>query len=100
METDNLGKRYGRRWALANCTLTVPAGQVVGLVGPNGAGKTTLLQLAVGLLRPTTIIRVIAALHEQIRAFETAERNRLIHEPDTAQAIGNSQHHAMLMSAV
>src|SRR5487761_247810 len=54
IEANGLGKRYGRRWALAECTLTVPAGQVVGLVGPNGAGKTTLLELAVGLLRPTT----------------------------------------------
>ena len=54
IEANRLGKRYGRRWALAECTLTVPAGQVVGLVGPNGAGKTTLLELAVGLLRPTT----------------------------------------------
>lgn len=54
IEANALGKRYGRRWALADCTLTVPAGQVVGLVGPNGAGKTTLLELAVGLLRPTT----------------------------------------------
>ena len=48
-----LGKRYGRQWALSDCTLAIPAGQVVGLVGPNGAGKTTLLQLAVGLLAPT-----------------------------------------------
>jgi len=48
-----LGKRYGRRWALRDCTLTIPAGKVVGLVGPNGAGKTTLLHLAVGLLAPT-----------------------------------------------
>ena len=54
IEANALGKRYRRRWALADCTLTVPAGQVVGLVGPNGAGKTTLLELAVGLLRPTT----------------------------------------------
>lgn len=54
IEANGLGKRYGRRWALAECTLTVPAGQVVGLVGPNGAGKTTLLELAAGLLRPTT----------------------------------------------
>jgi ABC-2 type transport system ATP-binding protein len=49
-----LGKSYGRRWGLADCTLDVPCGRVVGLVGPNGAGKTTLLNLAVGLLRPTT----------------------------------------------
>jgi ABC-2 type transport system ATP-binding protein len=49
-----LGKRYGRRWALSDCTLSVPAGRIVGLVGPNGAGKTTLLRLAVGLLAPTT----------------------------------------------
>ncbi|MGH3245854.1 MAG: ABC transporter ATP-binding protein [Trebonia sp.] len=54
IEANGLGKRYGRRWALAECTLMVPAGQVVGLVGPNGAGKTTLLELAVGLQRPTT----------------------------------------------
>ena len=52
IETDGLGKRYRRRWALTDCTLSVPAGHVVGLVGPNGAGKTTLLRLAVGLLAP------------------------------------------------
>jgi ABC-2 type transport system ATP-binding protein len=54
LEADGLGKRYGRRWALSDCTLSIPAGKVVGLVGPNGAGKTTLLQLAVGLLQPTS----------------------------------------------
>jgi ABC-2 type transport system ATP-binding protein len=55
-----LGKRYGQRWALSDCTLAIPAGRVVGLVGPNGAGKTTLLSLAVGLLTPTSgSIRVL-----------------------------------------
>jgi ABC-2 type transport system ATP-binding protein len=49
----HLGKRYGRRWALEQCDLDIPAGHVVGLVGPNGAGKTTLLHLAVGLLSPS-----------------------------------------------
>jgi ABC-2 type transport system ATP-binding protein len=50
---EGLGKRYGTRWALRDCTLAIPAGSVTALVGPNGAGKTTLLQLAVGLTRPS-----------------------------------------------
>ncbi|MFZ0995909.1 MAG: ABC transporter ATP-binding protein [Candidatus Dormiibacterota bacterium] len=54
VETTRLAKRYGRRWALSDCTLAIPTGRVVGLVGPNGAGKTTLLSLAVGLLTPTS----------------------------------------------
>ncbi len=53
IETGGLGKRYRRLWALSECTLSVPAGHVVGLVGPNGAGKTTLLSLATGMLAPT-----------------------------------------------
>ncbi|HVA22275.1 MAG TPA: ABC transporter ATP-binding protein [Candidatus Micrarchaeia archaeon] len=53
LETDGLGKQYGRKWALHHCTLAIPEGKVVGLVGPNGAGKSTLLNLAVGLLAPT-----------------------------------------------
>src|ERR1700759_4715956 len=54
LEARGLGKQYGRRWALTDCTLEIPEGRVVGLVGPNGAGKSTLLNLAVGLLAPTT----------------------------------------------
>ncbi len=54
IEARGLGKRYGRRWALSDCTLSIPAGRVTGLVGPNGAGKTTLLNLATGMLAPTT----------------------------------------------
>lgn len=54
LEAIGLGKRYGRRQALSDCTLSVPAGRVVGLVGPNGAGKSTLLQLACGLITPTS----------------------------------------------
>ncbi|HEV2244630.1 MAG TPA: ABC transporter ATP-binding protein [Streptosporangiaceae bacterium] len=53
VEASGLGKRYGRTWALRECTLAVPAGHVAALVGPNGAGKTTLLNLAVGLVTPS-----------------------------------------------
>ena len=53
LETDGLGKRYGSKWALRDCSLEISAGSVTALVGPNGAGKTTLLQLAVGLTEPS-----------------------------------------------
>jgi len=53
IEATGLGKRYRRKWALRDCSLSVPKGRVVALVGPNGAGKTTFLHLAVGLLDPT-----------------------------------------------
>ncbi|HEY3845130.1 MAG TPA: ABC transporter ATP-binding protein [Acidimicrobiales bacterium] len=54
LEARGLGKRYGRKSALTDCTLEIPSGHVVGLVGPNGAGKSTLLNMAVGLLSPTS----------------------------------------------
>jgi ABC-2 type transport system ATP-binding protein len=53
IETRGLGKRYGGRWALQECTLAIPEGHLAALVGPNGAGKTTLLNIAVGLTAPT-----------------------------------------------
>ncbi|MFB4282242.1 MULTISPECIES: ABC transporter ATP-binding protein [unclassified Nonomuraea] len=53
LQAQQLGKKYGKRWALRECTIDIPQGHVVGLVGPNGAGKTTLLKLAGGQLEPT-----------------------------------------------
>ena len=60
IEASGLSKRYGKRWALENCSFELPSGSIAGLVGPNGAGKTTLLHIAVGLLEQTRgTIRVL-----------------------------------------
>jgi ABC-type multidrug transport system ATPase subunit len=55
----HVSKRYGRRVAVDEVTMTVEEGEILALIGPNGAGKTTLLRLMAGLLRPTagTILR-------------------------------------------
>ena len=63
LEARALSKRYRNRWGLTECTLSVPAGHVAGLVGPNGAGKTTLVHLAAGLLAPTAgTIKVVGGV--------------------------------------
>ena len=52
LDISNLTTRYGSISALRDASLTVAAGEVVGLIGPNGAGKTTLLGSIAGLLEP------------------------------------------------
>ena len=42
-------KRYGKKIALDNVNLHIPAGRILGLIGANGAGKTTLLKGILGL---------------------------------------------------
>ena len=67
LETMHLGKRYGKAWALHDCTLRLPIGKVAGLVGPNGAGKTTLLHLAIGLLEPSEgLVRVFGEAPDHV----------------------------------
>jgi ABC-2 type transport system ATP-binding protein len=45
-----LNKSYGRLAALADVSLTLRQGEVLGLIGPNGAGKTTLFECLAGVL--------------------------------------------------
>lgn len=47
-----LRKRFGQRRAVADVSLEVGRGEVVGLLGPNGAGKTTVIKMLLGLVRP------------------------------------------------
>ncbi|HEY3877366.1 MAG TPA: ABC transporter ATP-binding protein [Trebonia sp.] len=53
IDTCDLGKRYSKAWALRDCSLAVPEGQLATLVGPNGAGKSTLMNMVAGLSLPT-----------------------------------------------
>src|SRR6186997_1878369 len=54
MVIKNLTKRYGSFTALDDLTLSLSAGQILGLIGPNGAGKTTAIKIMVGLIRPSS----------------------------------------------
>jgi heme exporter protein A len=73
VETVGLSRRYGRRWALADVSLSVPAGAIVMLAGRNGSGKSTLLRVLSTSLRPDHgTVRVaghdVRAAREQVRS--------------------------------
>ena len=52
IEVKNVHKRFGSVQALNGLSLSVPKGQIYGLLGPNGSGKSTLIRTIVGLLEP------------------------------------------------
>jgi len=53
LQTRQLGKRYGKRWAVKNLNLEVHYGDVFGFLGPNGAGKSTTIRMILSLIKPT-----------------------------------------------
>jgi len=53
LEVDAVTKRFGGLTAVSRFSLTVGAGDVVGLIGPNGAGKTTVFHLLSGFYAPS-----------------------------------------------
>jgi zinc transport system ATP-binding protein len=52
VDLDDVTFAYGDTVAVRDVSLTVEAGDFLGLVGPNGSGKTTLLHLMLGLHEP------------------------------------------------
>ena len=54
IRTADLGRRFGRHWALSHVSLSIGAGAVWLVAGANGSGKTTLLRVLSGLTRASS----------------------------------------------
>jgi lipopolysaccharide export system ATP-binding protein len=52
LKSQNLRKHFGKKVAVADISISVAKGEVVGLLGPNGAGKTTTFEMMLGFLVP------------------------------------------------
>ncbi len=53
LELENVTRRFGERIAVADATLAIPPGQMVGIIGRSGAGKSTLLRMVNRLIEPS-----------------------------------------------
>jgi ABC-2 type transport system ATP-binding protein len=59
IELKNVRKRFGERTAVDDVSLTVPKGEIYGLLGHNGAGKSTAIGMMLGMVWPTGgVVRV------------------------------------------
>lgn len=54
IETEGLGKIYGRVRAVENLSLKVAEGEIYAFLGLNGAGKTTTIRMLLGMIKPTS----------------------------------------------
>jgi len=53
LQTLSLGRRFGRRWALADLNLRLPQASALLVTGRNGSGKSTLLRVLATAIRPS-----------------------------------------------
>ena len=96
LSLDNLTVRRGECPVVDHVSLSVHAGECVGLIGPNGAGKTTLLRAALGL-EPFSGASSLASLSaaERARAAAFLPQARQIAWPmavETLVALGRVPH--------
>ena len=52
LRTTSVSRRFGGIQAVQDCSISVQAGSITGLIGPNGSGKTTLFNLITGVYSP------------------------------------------------
>lgn len=54
LKADAISKQFRGLRAVADYSLELETGQILGLIGPNGAGKTTVFNMLTGILKPST----------------------------------------------
>jgi len=72
IETRDLTKRFGDLVAVDRLNLSIPRGEIFGLVGPDGAGKTTTLRMLCGLMNPSEGSARVAG-HDVVREAQAVK---------------------------
>ena len=87
LQLEDLAVHFGGVKAVDGVTISIAAGELVGLIGPNGAGKTTLIRIVAGAVKPdrgrvvlagsdvtrnstaTRVRKGLALTHQMVRPF-------------------------------
>ncbi|MBM4061654.1 MAG: ABC transporter ATP-binding protein [Planctomycetes bacterium] len=81
IETCDLGRAYGGKWAVRHLGLQVARGEIYGFLGQNGAGKTTTIRMLAALLRPSEGSLRIDGIDPRVAPRALKQRVGLV--PDT-----------------
>lgn len=69
LDVSHLTVRYGGVTAVADVSLHVDAGSIVGLIGPNGAGKTSVIDAVTGFARSQGTVEAVGTRVDGLRAY-------------------------------
>ena len=86
LEVRNVTRRFGGLVANSDVSLSVAAGEILGLIGPNGAGKSTLFNMIAGLYPPTSGTHPLRRRgHDAARRAATLRPRHRAHLPGGAE---------------
>jgi len=69
----NLVKKFGKKTAVDDLSLTVFKNEILVLLGHNGAGKTTTISMLTGLLKPTKGEATLSINGSEIDLFQESD---------------------------
>lgn len=106
LDVEQVAVDLSSRRIVAEVSLTVAAGEVVGLIGPNGSGKSTLLRSVYRMLRPAAgVVRLSGDDVWRLSARESARRTGVVVQETPSDfeftvvevvAMGRTPHKGML----
>ncbi|MDI6824380.1 MAG: ABC transporter ATP-binding protein [Bacillota bacterium] len=78
VETERLGKRYRKTWAVRDLDLAVKEGCIFALLGPNGAGKTTTVRMLTTAIPPHTGTARVCGYDVRTQSFQVRRNIALV----------------------
>ncbi len=75
VQMENVTKQFGDATAVADITLNVPKGAIIGFIGPSGCGKTTTVRLMVGNYEPSE--GMVKVFGQEPGSFKRTELKRI-----------------------